>query len=322
MISHLVVGSINWDVLIFLKKFPGIGEEIAANYIFESPGGKGGNISICSGKILGREKVGLFSIVGNDSTGQKQIGMLKKKGIATDYIIKSNATESGKAYVIIDDYGRNLIITKKNTDNTIYNILNKTLDDKLIKTITNLNAMTITDLPIESIEKLLSFKCTRKRIVTWIPGIKSNIKLIKVEKILKKISYLIINESESFQLTGSPYPSDACNKISNLSKEVGVIITLGENGCMYSKNGQINKIPTVNLAEIGLNIVNTAGSGDVFAGTFSSLKVLDYDDMDAIKMALVAGSIKATKKEIQAGPSLNQILQFVKKYKVEIKTKP
>ncbi len=319
MINHLVAGSINWDVLIFIKKFPNIGEEIAANFIFESPGGKGGNISVSSCKILGKNKVGLLSIIGNDYTGIKQIRMLKNKGILTDFIIKNNKIESGRAFVIIDDKGKNSIITRKNKDKVIYNLFAQNINNKLRKTIIGLDAITITDLPVDFIETLLSFKCTKKRIVTWIPGLKSNLKLVKIKKVIKKINYLIINESESYQLTDSSDPVNACKKIMNIGKDLGVIVTLGENGCLFSKNSQIIKIPTINIEDMGLNTVNTAGSGDVFAGTFSSLKILNYSDKEAIQMALLAGSIKVTKKEIQDGPNLHQIFRFIKRYNIDIK---
>jgi len=105
----------------------------------------------------------------------------------------------------------------------------------------------------------------------------------------------------------------------NIGKDLGVIITLGENGCLFSKNSQIIKIPTINIEDMGLNTVNTAGSGDVFAGTFSSLKILNYSDKEAIQMALLAGSIKVTKKEIQDGPNLHQIFRFIKRYNIDIK---
>lgn len=319
MISHLVVGSINWDVLLFLKKFPSSGEEVSADFIFESPGGKGGNISVASSKILGNNEVGLLSIMGNDLIGRKHIKMLRNKGVITDFIIRHDKIESGKAFVIIDSKGRNLIITKKNNDAVIDEILNEKNSCKLMETIAELKAITITDLPINFIEKLLSYKHNKKRLIIWIPGLRSNLKLIKLAKLFNQINYLVLNESESFQLTNCHESVNACKKIMGTNKDLGVIITLGENGCLYAKNDQITKIPTINLSEMGLLPVNTAGSGDVFAGTFSSLKILNYEDKDAIQLALLAGSIKVTKKEIQACPNLNQILQFIKKYKINFK---
>ena len=62
--KSIVVGSINWDTILFAEQLPSPGEEVRIKKIKEVPGGKGANISIALSRILGSNNVSNFWSIG------------------------------------------------------------------------------------------------------------------------------------------------------------------------------------------------------------------------------------------------------------------
>lgn len=116
--SHLVSGAINWDKTIFVQKFPDVGEEVQVERVINFPGGKGANVAVSSARILGRDKVALFGALGSDFIANKHLEILRKDGIIIDLIQFTKEASSGQAYIIVDSYGRNSIMTFKQANDT------------------------------------------------------------------------------------------------------------------------------------------------------------------------------------------------------------
>jgi sugar/nucleoside kinase (ribokinase family) len=99
-----------------------------------------------------------------------------------------------------------------------------------------------------------------------------------------------------------------------------VIITMGEKGCIFATRQNIISIPAAKITttdDNSLRILNTAGAGDAFIGTFAAMKILGYDDIESLISANVSGAIKATRENIRGSPALNEILEI--KGNLEIK---
>jgi|SRR5215831_2458660 len=109
----IVVGSINWDTILFAEQLPTPGEEVRINKIKEVPGGKGANISIASSRILGAKNVAIFGALGRDNIARKQVHILGTEGIVTDMLYFTSEAPSGRAYIVVDAKGRNIILTYK-----------------------------------------------------------------------------------------------------------------------------------------------------------------------------------------------------------------
>jgi ribokinase len=116
--SHLVSGAINWDKTIFVQKFPDVGEEVQVERVINFPGGKGANVAVSSARILGRDKVALFGALGSDFIANKHLEILRNDGIIIDLIQFTKEASSGQAYIIVDSYGRNSIMTFKQANDT------------------------------------------------------------------------------------------------------------------------------------------------------------------------------------------------------------
>ena len=62
----------------------------------------------------------------------------------------------------------------------------------------------------------------------------------------------MLNSYESSLLSGYSDRVTACRRLVTKNKNMGVIITRGEKGCIFVENEGIISVPTVNLAGRGL----------------------------------------------------------------------
>jgi ribokinase len=305
-ISHIVTGVINWDKTIFVKRFPKEGEEVKVERIIDIPGGKGANVAVASSRILGRDKVALFGALGSDFIADKQLEVLRNEGILTD-LIQFTRVPSGQAYIIVDSEGRNAVMTFRQAND----ILNdRTLDSKNMLTYIEAPLVTVVDPPIEVAKKLIVMSAANQKIVVWAPGLLSSSGIENIMDVIDNVNFLILNESECSLMSGICDPLSGCNKLSVKKNNLGVIVTRGEKGCIFGKNGDVISIPTADLVERGLKKVNTVGAGDAFIGTFCAMKILGKDDLESIFLANLSGALKVTKEETRGSPTIDELTEF------------
>ncbi|MDQ6667979.1 MAG: PfkB family carbohydrate kinase [Thermoproteota archaeon] len=166
--SHLVSGVINWDKTIFVQKFPEVGEEVQVERVTDVPGGKGANVAVSSAWILGRDKVALFGALGSDFIAKKHLDILRKDGVITDLIQFTKKATSGQAYIIVDSYGRNSIMTFKQANDTLADRMvgNKSV----LQTIRSSSLVTVIDQPLAVAKKLIFQSAASQKITVWAPG--------------------------------------------------------------------------------------------------------------------------------------------------------
>lgn len=312
-ISHIVTGVINWDKTIFVKKFPKEGEEVQVERIVDVPGGKGANVAVASSRILGKEKVALFGRLGSDFIADKQIEILRNEGILTNLIQFTNEVPSGQAYIIVDSDGRNAIMTYRQANEFLSDEI---LESKnMLKYIADSLVVTVIDPPLAVVKRLIDIAAANQKIVVWAPGLLSASGIENVMDVVKNVNFLILNESECFLISGIPDPLSGCRKLSLKKNNIGVIVTRGEKGCIFGKNGDLRSIPTVDLLERGLKKVNTVGAGDAFIGTFCAMKILGKDDLESIFLANLSGALKVTREETRGSPAIDELIDFSKSIK-------
>jgi ribokinase len=316
--KQIIVGAINWDTMIFAEQFPEPGEEVRVQRIMEVPGGKRSKHCHSFISNTGANNVAIIGALGRDNIAKEHVRIFETEGIITDLLYFTEDAPSGHAYVVVDTNGRNFILTYKQA--------NDLLSDKVIsytKTceyINNSNIIIIVvDPPFSVAATMLSLSKTAKKITLWAPGLLSSKGVKDLEHSIKNTDYLIVNESEYKKLTGIIEPVSACKAILNNNNnnelDIKLIVTMGENGCIFATRQNIISIPAAKITttttdDNSRRILNTAGAGDVFIGTFAAMKILGYDDVESLISANVSGAIKATRENIRGSPALNEILEI------------
>ncbi len=152
------------------------------------------------------------------------------------------------------------------------------------------------------------------KISIWAPGLLSLKGIKDLKTSIMNTDYIILNESECVNLTGINDPVSASKII--LSNIVGgnIVVTMGEKGCLYANKKKIVAIPGAKIEnktnDNNHKILNTAGAGDAFIGTFAAMKLLGNDDIESLISANVSGAVKSTRENIRESPTLEEIFEI------------
>ena len=78
-----MIGAINWDVTLFVRKLPRAGEETAVEHLTRVPGGKAGNVAVAAARLLGPNQAAIFGSLGKDSIASEQVRIFHEEGVIT-----------------------------------------------------------------------------------------------------------------------------------------------------------------------------------------------------------------------------------------------
>jgi len=304
-----VLGAINWDINLFVRRFPEVGEEVAVERITRVPGGKAANVAVAAARILGSGRASLIGCLGRDEIAGAQIKILKEEGVVTAGIRVLENEESGQAYILINERGKNVI-------NTFFGAnLRLASGDLHIREIHGLlqsaSIIVVIDPPLETIQEAVSIGKEEEKTVVWDAGVRSTLGIDRLKNVLRNIDYLVINEVEIRNLTGESDPIVAWDAVSTVNPYLILVAKLGERGCMMIGPNRVIKVRVIDLKSLGMKVVNTVGCGDAFLGVLTASKAEGFDDKEALERANLAGAIKATRHETRGSPSKTELEKYL-----------
>jgi len=304
-----VLGAINWDINLFVKRFPEVGEEVAVEKVTRVPGGKAANVAVAAARILGSGRASLIGCLGRDEVAEAQIKILKEEGVETSGIKILENEESGQAYILIDKDGRNMINTFFGAN---FKLMPKDLRIPVIHgLLLNAYIIAVIDPPLETIQEAVLTGKEKGKTVVWDAGVRSILGVTRLKKVLENIDYLVINQVEIKNLTGEDDPIAARDAVSRINDEIILIAKLGERGCVMIGPDEVIKVKAIDLKSLGMKVVNTVGCGDAFLGVFIASKAEGFDDKEALERANLAGAIKATRHETRGSPLKTELKKYL-----------
>lgn len=289
-----VIGSINLDRTIRVKKMARPGETIHASEVFSAGGGKGANQAVAA-KRSGA-KTNFIGAVGNDDAGKTMLELLSYEDIDLAGIAKLEKTATGQAYIVVDEKGENSIVIHAGANGKFTPEHVKQHADLIQKS----------DFVIAQFESNLdstieAFKIARQAGVKTLLNPAPAMKVVPKE-LLAKTDMIIPNETETEILTGVEVTDEksmqqAAEKLHALGIKA-VIITIGSKGAFYSMDGQTGIIPAYKV-----EAVDTTAAGDTFIGALSTVLAKDFSNLtEAIKYGNKASSL--TVQRFGAQPSI------------------
>lgn len=269
-----IVGSLNVDTTLRIKRMPLPGETLAAEGKSSAAGGKGANQAVSAAQS--GAQTAFIGEVGKDNSGQMMLDEMKANGIDVAGIRENDQVGTGTASILLDENGQNSIL--------IYGGANQQLSPTDVEAAKD--KITAADFVVAQFETpqaatLRAFQLAKANGVTTIlnpaPAQKIN------PEVLKLTDLIIPNETESAELTGVIITDETSMLISAAKfAQMGVrnlIITVGAKGAFYCTQDGYSFIPAFKV-----NAVDTTAAGDTFIGALSSqLK----PDMSNIEKALV-----------------------------------
>lgn len=296
-----VCGAINWDISCFVERLPAPGEEVPVRRVTRVSGGTGGNVAVAAARILGAGKVALIGALGEDDIARQQIATFAIEGVLTEGVQYLQGAESGQAYILVDRTGQNVIASYlgANAKLGIEHLRKPEVKEQLEQC----RAITITDPPLSVVTEIIDLAKKRGVPLLWDPGILISQHPEAVRNLAKEVEVLFLNESEAEALLGGDTEA-GLRCLKKLSFRNHVVLKLGAQGAMLFSlsSNVVMEIPALPVQQLGMEVVNTVGCGDAFAGAFAAYYLLSGDLKKSLIMASAAAGLNATRVETRGSP--------------------
>jgi ribokinase len=311
MANLVVCGAINWDISCFVEWLPVPGEEVIVKHITRVSGGTGGNVAVAAARILGAKEVALVGALGRDDIARQQIAALEDEGVITEGIQHIKREESGQAYILVDQTGENVIASHLGANARLgLEHLNKVQAKRQLQ---ECRGIVLTDPPLEVAVELIHLAKRRGIPVLWDPGILIDQDREALQSFAKEAEVLFLNETEASALLGTDELNASLQKLKKLRLGNHAVLKLGAQGAamLEPASGTLIEIPALPLKKLGLNVVNTVGCGDVFAGVFAAYHVMGNSLAQSLIMASAAAGLNATRPETRGSPDRDRLEKVV-----------
>ncbi|MCX8089026.1 MAG: ribokinase [Meiothermus ruber] len=298
--SIVVVGSINMDLVVRVKRHPQPGETLLGSDYETHHGGKGANQAVAAARMLARSMrakgpassqnpgVRMIGRVGQDEFGHQLRNALKREGINVHATLPI-AAPTGVAFIAVNEEGQNTIIVSPGANHRL-RPENLSLAEFEGARVVVLQL----EIPLETVRRAaeLGRQVGARVILNAAPAQKLP------DRLLEYIDILVVNETEALGLSGvlPNSPEIALEVAQLLAKKVPtVIITLGEQGAVWvSPEGQGHQpVPEV-------EVVDATGAGDAFIGALATALCEGMSLAQAVKRGCVAGALATTKTGAQS----------------------
>ena len=298
-IKAAVMGSINMDMILNMKKVPETGENVLGTNYGYANGGKGANQAVGLARLGAQTK--MIGKVADDASGHKLLENLKKNNIDVSGV-SLGGTQTGLAAIIIDGDGKNRIV--------VYEGANAEINPAEAASFID-NRLDLLLVQFETDEKVVS-ECVNKAVASGVITVMDcgPAKPFALEN-MQGITIITPNESETKALTGI-YPEtendilEASKILFERSKAKYVVLKLGERGCSVFDGKDIRIMPAYES-----KVVDTTAAGDCFTAAMALEYIRTGDIFTACDMGNKAGSIAVSRMGADASmPSADELKNF------------
>lgn len=265
---------------------------------FECMGGPATNAAYLNAK-WGNE-TSIISRVGDDLYGKKIISGLREIGVNTEFMKICGQSTSVSA----------IISNLSNGKRTIFNCpANK--EDINFQYPNDVDVILVDGHELKASLEILDTFPNAKSIIdagTYKPELK---------ELISKVDYLICSEDFAKQYTNLEFhPNDrdsitiVFEKLKKLNNKQ-IVVTMGEKGLIYEKNGVINHIEAFECEPL-----DTTGAGDIFHGAFAYCLAKDYTLEESLKISSMTSAISVETMGGQVSiPQLEKVIKRMKSYR-------
>ena len=285
----VVIGSANVDFTVQVERLPQMGETVSGGDFRLSFGGKGANQALAAQRA--GAPVVMIAKLGRDPNGELLYRHLTAAGLSADGLLRDDEVPSGVALIMVDSQGRNLIAAAPGSNRRL-----TIADVHSLSSIAFGGRILVTQLetPLETVEYTL--RQARERGMTTILNPAPGRPLPRI--VLALADLLTPNETEASQLSGIEVRNLATaqaagERLLALGSQ-SVIITLGANGALLVRTGEVQHFPAFSVTS-----VDSTAAGDAFNGVLAAALLEDCPLEQAILRANAAGALAVTKRGAQ-----------------------
>jgi ribokinase len=279
-VSVTVVGSLNEDVLVAVRRLPGRGETVIGRAATLAPGGKGANQAAAAGRL--GSGVRMVGRVGADSAGDRQLAALVDAGVDVAGVRRTVGVPTGSATIPVEDgTGENLIVVVPGANGAV------TAEDADLESVRTARVLLLQlEVPMEAVTAAAR-SCGGTVVLTPAPP------QPLPPELLDRVDVLVPNEHELAQLAGVAPSERPPAELAVLARSVAgcaIVVTLGARGALVvPADGE----PLLQ-APPPVDAVDTTGAGDCFCGALAQALSSGADLLHAVGFAVTAAALSTT----------------------------
>jgi len=274
-------GSLNVDYVYAVEYFVRAGETLKANSREALPGGKGLNQSVALARA--GAQVWHAGCIGPEGAFLRQL--LNENGVDTS-LLKSLDDMQGHAIIQVDKKGENCILLYGGTNRLI-------TDEQIDATLAHFGPgdWLVLQNEINGMPHIVEAAHARgMRIVLNPSPYEEGLKALDFDK----LSWLLVNEVEACQCSGSDQPERAWDVLHERYPNLSVLITLGSAGSI-AHSVHDGTVETVRQQAFRADAVDTTAAGDTFTGYFIGGLAEGRPLAECMRRASMASAISVTR---------------------------
>ncbi|MGB9377432.1 MAG: ribokinase [Mycobacteriales bacterium] len=289
--SVLVVGSVNQDYTVTVRRRPVPGETVGDADFTTAGGGKGANQASAVARLGGN--VRLLARVGDDPEGQHMRAMLADAGVDISAVEPVAGARTGAAFITVTPDGENTIVVAPGANHalTAAGVEAAGLADDHSRVL----VMQL-EIPMEAVMRAAELTSSTMRLVLNLSPARD-----VPHSLLIRADPLVVNESEAGFLLGRSIDGiDAARAAAADLVKLGArsaVLTVGAAGAVAVTNGVVTHVPAPEV-----RVVDTTGAGDAFVGAVALRLAEDADLLDAVRLGVRAGAGAATRAGARSVP--------------------
>lgn len=281
------LGSVNADFQVRVPHRPDISETLLAHDFVRLSGGKAANVAYLA-RHLGVNAT-LLAHVGDDALQEQALAPLRDIGVDLSQVCVVGESPTGVAMITVPPDGKKGIILAGNANHDWLEEdaadVRSALEDAPPGSVLVVNY----EVPPFVVEHAINAAYERGVPVVLDPSPADRVE----QRLFPKVAYLVPNAGEAEGLTGIPIDSvKAASKAGRLLLECGVghaCMKLKEGGCVLVSRETVVHVPAVSV-----EVVDTTGAGDAFAGALAVAVVEGRGSLEAACFAVAASHIAVT----------------------------
>ncbi len=273
----IVVGSVNVDLVVAVKRLPGPGETVTGGTFARHHGGKGGNQAVAAAR-LGASVV-FIGAVGDDAFGREARHALDAEGIDTTGLLMMPDAATGVALILVDAAGENSIAVAGGANGEVSVKAVGSALERLALTASDV-VLVGHEIPTATAHEALAYARIRGATTILNPAPADGL----TAATLALADILTPNEGELAAL-----PADRPGSGT-------VLVSLGAAGARLDRDGT-----SLAIATRPVTAVDTVGAGDTLNGALAAALASGRSIEEAARRAVAAASLAVTRAGARGG---------------------
>jgi sugar/nucleoside kinase (ribokinase family) len=279
----VVIGDINVDMLGRVKSWPKPGQDCLAPHLEMHCGGVGAN----SAMALARwgVDVRLAGCVGRDRFGDYVLEHLARAGVNTRWVHGTSDAMTGFFYINVTPDGERTFFGSRAANGRVEKLTNVRALCKGAAAAHLVGYNFLNPGPARAARKIAREIHARGGWVSLDVGMAPSQQIPeKILQIIPSVDILLLSADEATLLAGAREPRRALAAL-NKAGAREVVLKLGKSGCLISRNGELQHVPSFDV-----KMVDSTGAGDAFVAGFLQARLRGWPLEEAALAATAAGA--------------------------------